>query len=66
MSMVRSFPMTTIPQVAHAMREMLTTNADDAARATCFVQRQSPLGGATLSQTLVLGGLGNPQASLEE
>jgi Transposase DDE domain len=58
--------MTTIPQVARAMREMLTTVADAAARTTRFVLRRSPLGGATFSQTLVFGFLGNPQASLEE
>jgi hypothetical protein len=57
---------TTIPQVARAMREVLTTTADAAAQATQFVQRTSPLGGATFSQTLVFGFLGNPQASLEE
>jgi hypothetical protein len=48
------------------MREVLTTTADTAAKATQFVQRTSPLGGATFSQTLVFGFLGNPQASLEE
>ena len=58
--------MTTIPQVARAMREILTTTADEAARATQFVQRTSPLGGATFTQTLVFGFLGHPQASLEE
>jgi hypothetical protein len=57
---------TTIPQVARAMREVLTTTADAAAKATQFVRRTSPLGGATFSQTLVFGFLGNPQASLEE
>ena len=58
--------MTTIPQVARTMREILTTTADEAARATRFVQRTSPLGGATFSQTLVFGFLGNPRATLEE
>jgi Transposase DDE domain len=58
--------MTTIPQVARAMREILPTVADVAARTTRFVRRRSPLGGATFSQTLVFGFLGNPQASLEE
>lgn len=58
--------MTTIPQVARAMRTILTTTADEAARATRFVQRTSPLSGATFSQTLVFGFLGNPQATLEE
>src|SRR5262245_22879051 len=58
--------MTTIPQVARALREILTTTAADAGRATRFVQRTSPLSGATFSQTLVFGFLGNPQATLEE
>jgi hypothetical protein len=48
------------------MREILTTVADAAARTTQFVVRRSPLGGATFSQTLVFGFLGNPEASLEE
>jgi hypothetical protein len=48
------------------MREILTTTADEAGRATRFVQRTSPLGGATFSQTVVFGFLGHPQASLEE
>jgi hypothetical protein len=58
--------MTTIPQVARAMRAILTTTADEAARTTGFVQRRSRLGGAILSQTLVFGFLAKPQASLEE
>ena len=57
--------MTTIPQVARAMREILTTTAAAAGRATRFVQRTSPLHGATFSPTLVFGFLGHPQASLE-
>ena len=57
--------MTTIPQVARTMREILTTTADAAARTTRFVQRTSPLGGATFTPTLVFGFLGHPQASLE-
>ena len=55
--------MTTIPQVARAMREILTPIADTAARTTRFVLRRSPLGGATFTQPLVFGFLGNPQAS---
>jgi hypothetical protein len=58
--------MTTIPQVARAMREILTTTAAAAGRATRFVQRTSPLHGAIFSQTLVFGFLGNAQATLEE
>src|ERR1041385_4989169 len=58
--------MTTIPQVARTMREILTTTANEAARTTRFVQRTSPLSGATFRQTLVFGFLGNAQATLEE
>jgi Transposase DDE domain len=58
--------MTTIPQVARALRDILTTTAAEAGRATRFVQRTSPLNGATFSQTLVFGFFGNPQATLEE
>ena len=47
--------MTTIPQVARTLREILTTTAAEAGRATRFVQRTSPLNGATFSQTLVFG-----------
>jgi hypothetical protein len=58
--------MTTIPQVAAAMQEILTTTADEAGRSTGFVQRVSPLGGATFTQTLVFGFLANPSPALEE
>jgi len=57
--------MTTRPQVARARRAILTTTAVEAGRTTRFVQRTSPLHGATFSQTLGLGFLGNPQAPLE-
>ena len=52
--------MTTIPQVARAMREILTPTAEEAARTTRFVQRTSPRGGATFPQTLVCGVRGHP------
>jgi hypothetical protein len=58
--------MTTIAHVAATMQEVLTTTADAAARASRFVQRTSPLGGATFTQTLVFGFLANPNAALEE
>jgi hypothetical protein len=46
------------------MRDILTTTAAEAGRTTRFVQRTSPLNGATCSQTLVFGFLGKPQATL--
>ena len=48
------------------MQEVLTTTADAAARASRFVQRTSPLGGASFTQTLVFGFLANPNSALEE
>ena len=54
--------MTTIPQVARALRQILTTTAAAAGRATRCVQCPSPLHGATVRQTW--GGRGKPQAPL--
>jgi len=56
----------TIPQVAQAMQTVLTTVADTAAHETKFVQRASKMTGSLFAQTLTLGWLANPQASLEE
>jgi hypothetical protein len=58
--------MTAIPQVAHAMRTVLTRVANRAGRATQFVQRRSKLSGAKFVQTLVFGWLANPDATYEE
>src|SRR5262245_2124931 len=48
------------------MHTVLTTVADQAARATGFVRRQRQLTGASLVQALVFGWLDNPRASLED
>lgn len=56
--------MTTIAELAATLQTVLTTTADEVARATGCVQRESKLGGAELVQTLVLGWLHQPQASL--
>ena len=58
--------MSTIPQVARAVQHLLTTVATAAGRASGFVQRASPLTGATFTQTLVFGFLAQPHASLDE
>ncbi len=58
--------MASIPQVAKALRTVLTTTANRAARATRFVQRRSKLSGAKFVQTLVFGWLANPEATYEE
>lgn len=58
--------MTTITQVRQKMQVILKDSAQQVGRTSGFVQRQSKFGGAELAQTLVLGWLANPQASLEE
>jgi Transposase DDE domain len=58
--------MASIPQVAKALRTVLTRGANRAARATHFVQRRSKLSGAKFVQTLTFGWLANPQATYEE
>lgn len=58
--------MTSIAQIAKALRTVLTTTANRAARATRFVQRRSKLSGAKFVQTLVFGWLANPEATYEE
>ena len=56
--------MTTIAELAETLQTVLTTTADAVARATGCVQRASKLGGGALAQTLVLGWLHQPEASL--
>lgn len=58
--------MTTIPQVSATMQKLLTTTATAAGGASGFVQRASPLDGASFTQTLVFGFLANADAALEE
>lgn len=58
--------MTTIPQVAATMQDVLTTVAAAAGRATGFVQRASPLDGASFTQTLVFGFLATADPALQE
>ena len=58
--------MTSVPHVARTMRTLLTTTAETAARQTGCVQRRSKLTGAGLVQTLVLGWLGTPAATLQQ
>ena len=57
--------MTKIPQISEALQTVLTTTADAAAQKTGFTQRQSKLTGSAFVQTLVLGWLSDPAASLD-
>ncbi len=58
--------MESITQVARETQMILTVDADRIAQETGFVQRHSKMGGAGFAQTLTLGWMSNPQASLEE
>lgn len=58
--------MPSIPQVAEAMRYVLSEVANEAARATGFIQRQRAFDGAQFVQTLVFGWLAQPRATYEE
>lgn len=58
--------MTSLPQVARALRHVLTTVPDALARATGFCQRPSKLTAAVFVQTTVLGWLAHPAATLQQ
>lgn len=57
--------MTVLSDLATTMQTLLTTEADDAARASGAVRRVRQFSGATLVQTLVLGWLHQPHASVD-
>lgn len=57
--------MTTIPEVAAVLQTVLSTTADEIARESGWMQRQTKLSGARFIQTLVFGWLATPDASLE-
>ena len=57
--------MVTIPQVAEAMQSVLSETARQHGHASGFVQRPGKLDGATWTQTLVLGWLADPEATLD-
>ncbi len=59
-------PPATVAQVSRDIRQCLITVARTAGRDSQFIQRQVKLDGATFVETLVLGWLSNPQATLEE
>lgn len=58
--------MMSIPQLAAALQQVLTTVACQAARTTDFIQRERAFNGAQFVQTLVFGWLEDPRASVED
>src|SRR5438445_8934823 len=55
-----------IHEVATALQRVFNRVAEDAARDSRFVQRQSKLTGSVFVRTLTFGWLHNPEATLEE
>lgn len=58
--------MASVTEIAQAMKSVLTETATQAARETGFVQRASKLTGAGFVQTVVLGWLDDPAATLSQ
>jgi hypothetical protein len=57
---------TSVEEIASSLQEVFLVTADEAARPTRFVRRQSKLTGSLFAQALTFGWLDNPQATLEE
>ena len=55
-----------LSQVSNAIQAVLTDVADEVARATGFIKRRVKVTGSNFCQTLVIGWLGNPDATLED
>jgi hypothetical protein len=58
--------MSTIPQIAENIRNVLGQTARRAGETTGFIERERKFDGATFAQTLVFGWLGNGAATLDE
>lgn len=58
--------MATIPCLEERLQRLLGKRADEIARETGFVQRESKVGGAEFSQITVLGWMARPEGSLTE
>lgn len=58
--------MTTITELSSTLQALLTSKANELARTTGFIQRQRQITGAGFAQTLVLGGLAQPNATRRE
>jgi hypothetical protein len=57
---------TTVTQLAHALQDLFTTEAEHAARDSGFLRRLRTLTGPTFVQTLVFGWLDDPHATLDD
>ena len=58
--------MTTITELSKKLQQLMTRTADRVARETGFIQRERQVTGACFAQTLVLGGLGQPEGTRKQ
>ena len=58
--------MTTITELSQTLQALLTDTANAVAKTSGFIQRQRQVTGAGFAQTLVLGGLAQPDATRKQ
>lgn len=58
--------MTTIPELSQRLQTLMTSTADQLAKETGMIQRQRQVTGRGFAQTMVFGGLGEPEGTRKE
>lgn len=58
--------MTTIPELSEKLQRLMTSVADRVGRESGFIQRERQVTGACFAQTLVLGGLAQPEGTRKQ
>jgi len=58
--------MTTIAELSSKLQRLMTSVADRVARETGFIRRERQVTGACFAQTLVLGGMGQPEGTRKQ
>ena len=58
--------MTSVAEIGQAMKRVLGEVGNEVARETGFTKRESKLSGAKFAQTVVLGWLNKPEATLDQ
>jgi hypothetical protein len=58
--------MTTIAELSEKLQQLMTGKANQVAKETGFIQRERQVTGACFAQTLVLGGMGQPEGTRKQ
>lgn len=58
--------MTTIPELSQRLQTLMTSTANQLAKESKFIQRQRQVTGSGFAQTIVFGGLGEPEGTRKE